>query len=220
MPSPLTLPTAPAVATAADVPATLPGSAALYDLVLALGERRAMRALRVATIGRARGRTLEIGAGTGLNLPHYPATVTDLVLTEPDPAMASRLRRRGGADVVLAGAEALPFPDAAFETAVSTMVLCTVPDPEAAVIELRRVIEPGGALLFVEHIRSDDPRTARRQRRLERAWATFAGGCYCTRDTLSLLDRHFRVTDVARHRWRGMPGIVQPLIAGRAVVPG
>ena len=220
MPSPLTLPTAPALGTAADVPATLPGSAALYDLFLALGERRAMRALRVATVGRSRGRTLEIGAGTGLNLPHYPATVTDLVLTEPDPAMARRLRRRGGADVVLAGAEALPFPDAAFESAVTTMVLCTVPDPEAAVIELRRVIEPGGALLFVEHVRSDEPRTARRQRRLERAWATFAGGCSCTRDTLSLLDRHFRVTDVARHRWRGMPGIVQPLIAGRAVVPG
>ena len=96
------------------------------------------------------GRTLEIGAGTGLNLPYHPAAVTDLVLTEPEPAMASKLRRRVAAGasepappVIPAGAEALPFPDAAFETAVTTMVLCTVPDPDAAVAELRRVAQAG-----------------------------------------------------------------------------
>jgi hypothetical protein len=99
------------------------------------------------------------------------------------------------------------------------MVLCTVPDPGAAVAELRRVLAPDGALLFIEHVRADDdPRTARRQQRLHRPWAAIAGGCDCTRDTLTLLRRHFTVTDLARHRWRGMPGIVQPLIAGRAVV--
>ena len=212
--------TAPAGRAHADVPTALPGSAALYDLVLALGERRTMRALRAATVGRAQGRTLEIGAGTGLNLPYYPGAVTELVVTEPDRAMARRLRKRTGGDVLPAGAEALPFPDASFRTAVATMVLCTVPDPEAAVAELRRVLEPGGSLLFVEHVRADDPRAARRQLRADRAWAAIAGGCRCTRDTLVLLERHFRIADLTRHRWRGMPRIVQPLIAGRAVVPG
>jgi SAM-dependent methyltransferase len=222
------------VTSRAGLPATLPGAAALYDLVLALGERKTMRSLRDSAVGCARGRTLEIGAGTGLNVPYYPPSVTDLVFTEPEPAMARRLRRRAvaaaagagsgagagvRAEVVEAGAEALPFADDAFDTAVSTMVLCTVSDPEAALAELRRVLRPGGSLLFIEHVRADEPRAARRQRRLERPWAVFAGGCRCTRDTLTFLGRHFEVTELARHRWRGMPGIVQPLIAGRAVVP-
>ena len=206
------------------VPGTLPGAAVLYDLVLAMGERRSMRALRAVTLAGARGRTLEIGAGTGLNLPHYPGTVTGLVLSEPDPAMARRLRRRvaqgapSGATIVEAGAEDLPFPDHSFQTAISTMVLCTVPDPERAAAELERVVAPGGALLFIEHVRAGDAHAARRQRRLERPWAAFAGGCRCTRDTLALLRRHFAVTELEHHRWRGMPGIVQPLIAGRAEV--
>jgi ubiquinone/menaquinone biosynthesis C-methylase UbiE len=119
--------------------------------------------------------------------------------------------------VIEAGAQALPFPDASFDTVVATLVLCTVPDPEAAVAELRRVLRPGGALLFVEHVRAAEPRAARRQRRWARPWATVAAGCRCDRDTLALLRRHLDVTGLSRHRWRGMPAIVQPLIAGRAV---
>ena len=203
---------------ASPAPPSLPGTAALYDLVLALGERRSMRGLRAATLAGAGGRTLEVGAGTGLNRSHYPAGVTDLVLTEPDAAMARRLRRRAaGTPVIEAGAGALPFPDASFNTVVATLVLCTVPDPEAAVAEIRRVLRPGGALVFVEHVRAAEPRIARRQRRWARPWATVAAGCRCDRDTLSLLGRHFDVTALSRHRWRGMPAIVQPLIAGRAV---
>ena len=203
---------------ASPTPASLPGTAALYDVVLALGEHRSMRRLRAATLAAAGGRTLEVGAGTGLNLPHYPAGVTDLVLTEPDAGMARRLRRRAaGTPVIEAGAQALPFPDASFDTVVATLVLCTVPDPEAAVAELRRVLRPGGALLFVEHVRAAEPRAARRQRRWARPWATVAAGCRCDRDTLALLRRHLDVTDLSRHRWRGMPAIVQPLITGRAV---
>jgi len=212
---------APPPSAAAEVPRALPGTAALYDLILALGERRTMRSLRAGIVRRARGRTLEIGAGTGLNLAHYPAAVTTRSLTEPDPAMARRLRRRAGeAAVIEAGAEALPFADDSFDTAIGTLVLCTVPDAAAAVAELRRVLAPGGSLLFIEHVRAADARAARRQRRLARPWATLAGGCNCTRDTLALLEREFTVAEVAHHRWRGMPGIVQPLIAGRAEVPG
>ena len=198
-------------------PPSLPGTAALYDLVLALGERRSMGALRAATLARACGRTLEIGAGTGLNLPHYPRAVTELTLTEPDRAMARRLRRRAGAHAVLhADATALPFADAAFDTVVSTMVLCTVPDADAAAAELRRVLAPRGTLLFIEHVRAADARTARRQDRWERPWAVFGAGCRCNRDTLGHLRRHFALEELSHHRWRGMPGIVQPLAVGSA----
>jgi ubiquinone/menaquinone biosynthesis C-methylase UbiE len=203
---------------ASPAPSSLRGTAAFYDLVLALGERRSMAALRTATLAPARGRALEIGAGTGLNLRHYPAAVGELVLTEPDAEMARRLRRRAPRHAVLqASAESLPFADGSFDTAVTTMVLCTVADPEAAVAEIRRVLRPGGALLFVEHVRAAVPRAARRQDRWARPWAAVAGGCRCDRDTLALLRRHFDVTALSRPRWRGMPAIVQPLIAGRAV---
>jgi ubiquinone/menaquinone biosynthesis C-methylase UbiE len=203
---------------ASPTPASLPGTAALYDLVLALGEHRSMRTLRTAALEAAHGRTLEVGAGTGLNSPHYPTGLSGLVLTEPDPGMARRLRRRAaGIPVIEAGAEALPFRTASFDTVVATLVLCTVPDAEAAVAEIRRVLRPGGALLFVEHVRADEPRAARRQRRWARPWATVAAGCRCDRDTLALIRRHLEVTHLSRHRWRGMPAIVQPLIAGRAV---
>ena len=102
---------------------------------------------------------LEIGAGTGLNLALYPDEVDDLVVTEPEEPMAKRLEQRlrdlgRPAQVVRAPAESLPFPDDSFDTAVSTLVLCTVNDPERALTEIDRVLRPGGALLFLEHVRS------------------------------------------------------------------
>jgi ubiquinone/menaquinone biosynthesis C-methylase UbiE len=194
------------------------GTGALYDLVLALGERRVMRALRAGLLAGAGGRTVEIGAGTGLNVAHYPETVSELVLTEPDAEMARRLRRRAGAKAVVVEAEAaaLPFADASADTVVSTLVLCTVPDPEAVVAELRRVLRPGGSLLFVEHVAANTPRAVRAQRRWARPWAAVAGGCRCDRDTLATLERHFEIAELSRPTWRGMPSIVQPLIVGRA----
>src|SRR3954469_9228356 len=112
-------------------------NAFIYDLTLALGERRGMAARRRDLLASARGRVLELGAGTGLNLRHYPDGV-DLVLSEPDPAMRARLKRRAGSavPVVDAGAERLPFPDDSFDTVVSTLVLCTVADPDAALAEV------------------------------------------------------------------------------------
>jgi SAM-dependent methyltransferase len=196
-------------------------AARLYDPFLALGERRGMAARRRALLAGARGRVLEIGAGTGHNLAAYPAGLEALVLTEPDPAMRTRLRRRaehGGVTVVEAGAEALPFADGAFDTVVSTLVLCTVPDADAAVREVRRVLRPGGRLLFLEHVRADDRRHARRQDRLARPWRAFAAGCHCNRPTLELLRTHFPAVVAERAVWRGMPAIVHPLVAGHAVV--
>jgi SAM-dependent methyltransferase len=190
--------------------------ALLYDPFLAVGERRGMAARRRALLHGLRGRVLEVGAGTGLNLPHYPAGL-DLVLTEPDAAMATRLRRRTGAvPVVAAPAEALPFEDGAFDAVVSTMVLCTVADPAASIRELRRVLRPGGRLVFIEHVRADARRLARRQDRLARLWRAVAAGCRCNQPTLELLRAAGLAVHAHEARWRGMPALVHPLVVGEA----
>jgi ubiquinone/menaquinone biosynthesis C-methylase UbiE len=196
----------------------------IYDPFLALGERRGMRELRRNLVGETRGHVLEIGAGTGLNVPFYPADVERLVLTEPERGMARRLERRVArlrpdAEVVMAGAEALPFPDMSFDTVVSTLVLCTVPDPHAAVEEIQRVLRPAGQLLFIEHLRAEDEALARWQERLAGAWQAFAAGCHCDRRTLDLIDDAFKLGATTRSEWRGMPAIVRPLVRGAAARP-
>jgi ubiquinone/menaquinone biosynthesis C-methylase UbiE len=197
-------------------------TAAFYDAVLWRGERRGMRERRRAVLGQARGHTLEIGAGTGLNLPYYPDTVSGLVVTEPVEAMAARLARRAAKQdaairVVSAPAEDLPFADDSFDTVVSTMVLCTVPDPERAIAEVARVLKPDGQLLFIEHVRSESPRLARWQDRLHKPWKAFGDGCNCNLPILDLVGEQIAVERVERERWRGMPRIVHPLVLGRAV---
>lgn len=199
------------------------GAAALYDPFLARGERRAMGEVRRSLLARARGRVVEIGAGTGLNLDHYPVDVTDLVLTEPVPAMAERLRRRvadrpdrSGCTVTVAPAEALPLPTGSVDTVVSTLVLCTVPDPAEALREVERVLAPGGQLLFVEHVLAADGQLRRWQRRLAPAWAALAMGCRCDRDLAGAIGEHLTLASVERRRWTGMPALVRPLVVGRA----
>jgi SAM-dependent methyltransferase len=196
--------------------------AAIYDPFLALGEHRGMREHRRALLARASGRVLEIGAGTGLNLDHYPDDIDDLVLTEPVEPMARRLERRlersGRAGKVLrAGAESLPIADDSADTVVSTMVLCTVSDPQTALAEIRRVLRPGGRLLFCEHVRSDSPRLERWQRRLAGPWASFAEGCRCDQPTLELIEDELDVRHLERDSWRGMAPLVRPLVVGEAV---
>ena len=120
--------------------------------------------------------------------------------------------RRRGVTVVDAPAEALPFADASFDVVVSTLVLCTCADPVAAIGELRRVLRPGGRLVFIEHVRADD---ARRQDRWAGLWRVFAHGCRCNQPTLALLRAALDVR-CERARWRGMPSIVSPLAIGEA----
>jgi SAM-dependent methyltransferase len=198
-------------------------NAAVYDPFLALGERRGSATRRAALLRDLHGRVLEIGAGTGLNLPHYPGGVDELVLTEPDAGMTARLRRRVAAEgaapavvrVVPAPAESLWFPDASFDAVVSTMVLCTVPDPAAVLDEITRVLRPGGRLVLVEHVLAADARLARWQRRLAEPWAGFADGCRCDRDTVALLrGAGYDVAGLRSATWRGMPRIVRPLVVG------
>ena len=196
-------------------------AAHLYEPSMWLGERAGMRARRRRLLGRAHGRTIEIGSGTGLNLAHYPAAVDELILTEPDPGMRERLQRRSererpGTRVLDDDAGALSVEDGSVDTVVSTLVLCSVDDPGLVLGELARILRPGGQLLFIEHVRSESPRFARWQDRLERPWRRFASGCRCNRDTLALIDAAGFTADARHETWRWSPPPVRPLIVGRA----
>lgn len=197
---------------------------AFYDSLLKGTEEAGLREMRRETLAAASGRTIDIGAGTGANLGLYPAAVAELVLAEPDPHMTKRLRRRlaeegSSAELVEAPAERLPFEEASFDTAVFTLVLCTVPDPKAALAEAARVLKPGGKLLFVEHVRAEDPGLARWQDRLEKPWRFFADGCHCNRDTVATIEASpLNVEDVERGELPKSPPLSRPLARGRAVL--
>ena len=178
---------------------------------------------RRSTLEQARGRVLEIGAGTGFNAAHYPDSVEELVITEPWEGALRRAERRAGeagrpADFVATGAERLPFEDESFDTVVSTLVLCTVPEPDRALAEIRRVLRPGGQFLFMEHVRSDDERLSRWQDRLERPWRVVAMGCHPNRSTLERIEAAgFEVEELRRGELPKVPPIARPMITGRAV---
>ncbi len=197
--------------------------AAVYDRGLKSTEEAGLRQMRGELLAEAKGRVLEIGAGTGANLSLYPDAVTELVTVEPDPHMAKRLREKlhgssRTATVVEAPAERMPFEDASFDTAVATLVLCTVPDPAAAIAEVTRVLKPGGRLLFVEHVRAQDPSLARWQDRLEKPWRFLGDGCHCNRDTIATIAAsRFELEDVVRDQLPKAPPIVRPLVRGSAV---
>ncbi len=202
--------------------------ARFYDRMLAGTERAGLGRMRQELLATASGRVLELGAGTGHNLEHYTDAVTELVMTEPDPHMAKRLRERlatdpgaaGNPSVVEASAEDLPFDDGSFDVVVSTLVLCTVPDPLRALAEARRVLVEGGKLLYLEHVRSNRPHLARWQDRLERPWGFVAAGCHPNRDTGQLLaDAGFWIDSLEDMKLPKAPRIVRPVIRGVAQRP-
>ena len=197
--------------------------ARIYDLLFRAIEENGLRDARRELVGSLSGRVLEIGAGTGLNAEHYPEAVTDLVLTEPHEPMARQLERKPAAaraTVVHASADDLPFPDAHFDAVVGTLVLCTVPRPDAALAEIRRVLKPGGRLMFLEHVRSPDPRRARWQDRLNRPWRAFNVGCNCNRDTeASIRAAGLEILEIDTRTFEGMPRLATPAIVGAARAP-
>jgi SAM-dependent methyltransferase len=195
--------------------------ALLYDPMLWLGELVGMERRRRTLLSAARGRVLEIGAGTGLNIAHYPDGIVELVLSEPDPAMRRRLERRvqrrsDDVRIVAAPAERLPLPDASVDTVVSTLVLCTVDDPERVLGEIARVLRPGGQVLFIEHVRANSRLLAACQDNLLGPWRRFAAGCHCNRRTIELMCAEGFTVDAHDGRWRAMPAVVRPLVVGRA----
>jgi ubiquinone/menaquinone biosynthesis C-methylase UbiE len=197
--------------------------AAMYDRGLKATEEAGLGEMRRQLLAGASGRVVELGAGTGVNVDLYPAAVEELVLVEPDPHMAKRLRARVAASprpatIAEAPGERLPLPDDSFDVAVATLVLCTVPDPAAALAELRRVLVPGGRLLLIEHVRAEQADTARWQDRLEKPWRFLADGCHCNRDTAATLSAAgFEAVELEHGVMPKAPPIVRPLLRGTAV---
>jgi ubiquinone/menaquinone biosynthesis C-methylase UbiE len=200
------------------------GFAAIYDRAFEATEEAGLRDMRREALAEASGRTIDIGSGTGANLTLYPSQVTELVFAEPDPHMLKQLRAKVGeagvdAEVVQAPAEALPFEDSSFDTAAFTLVLCTVPNPAAALAEAARILKPGGKLLFVEHVRAEDAGLARWQDRLEKPWRFIGDGCHCNRDTVATIEASpLSLQSVERGELPKAPPIVRPLVRGTAVL--
>jgi SAM-dependent methyltransferase len=192
----------------------------LFDRVDPLGGADHRRRL----VEQATDAVLEIGAGTGRNLPLY-RTATRVVALEPGPGMRARANHAAQAarvpvEVIDGTAEHPPFPDAAFDTVVASLVLCTVPDLAQTLAEARRVLRPGGTFRFYQHVRADDPRLARWQDRLERPWGWLAGGCHPNRDVVAAITAaEFRMLELDRFDFQIMPPLVRPHVLGVAQRP-
>ncbi len=198
--------------------------AALYERVTASSEAGSIRGWRAELLEDLAGDVLEVGAGTGKNIPHYPRTVTRLVLTEPDRHMRRRLYRRARSErpahteVVDASLERLPFPADGFDAVVATLVLCSVPRLDRALEEIRRVLRPGGRFLFIEHVAADDhPHRLKWQRRIEPFWKRVSGNCHLTRRTAGAIkDAHFDIVELRHESMRTAWTLVRPTIRGIA----
>jgi ubiquinone/menaquinone biosynthesis C-methylase UbiE len=195
-----------------------------YDRQIAKVDKAGLRDSREKLLAGAAGRVLEIGGGTGNNLPFYGPAVESLTITEPERPMLRRLQRKvreqaPAATVLRAPAEDLPFEDGCFDVAVSTLVLCGVDDQPRALRELRRVLRPGGQLLFIEHVRSTDPELARFQDRMN-GINRFVVGCDCNRPTLdSIREAGFTITQVEHTTLPKAPKFARPAIVGSATAP-
>lgn len=196
--------------------------AATYDSMSRKTEEAGLRSLRRGLLAEASGSVLEVGAGTGANLAHYNGKVESLVFTEPEPAMIRRLQKKAReeaplAKILRAPAEDLPFEDDTFDTVVSTLVLCGVDDQARALREIKRVLRPGGRLLFLEHVRSDDQALARFQDRMN--WLNrLVVDCDCNRPTLATIEAtSFAVARLEQTEMPKAPKFVRPLIVGSAV---
>lgn len=171
---------------------------------------KAVQKQRARLLPRAEGRVLEIGIGTGRNLPFYdPAKLESLQGLDPAGQMNQKARRRASAaglevELLTLSAEAIPAPDASYDTVVCTFTLCTIPDPVKALREMRRVLKPGGRLLFCEHGRAPEASVQAWQDRLTPWWKPIAGGCHLNRDVPAMLrDGGFRATEIESSYLKG-----------------
>jgi len=193
-----------------------------YLVHLAMRQKQ-MVPFRRRVVGAAEGRVLEIGIGSGLNLPLYGPQVRSVIGLEPSPELLRMALVRVAAapvpvELLEASAEAMPLDDDSFDTVVTTWTLCTIPDAPRALAEMRRVLKPGGALLFVEHGRAPEPGVAQWQDRLDPLWRPIAGGCHLNRKIDDLISGSgFRIDSLVNARLPG-PRTHTFLYEGRAKV--
>ena len=200
------------------------GFSALYDRCFKAAEEAGLREMRRDVLAGARGRVLEVGAGTGLNLELYPEQgVESLTLSEPDPLMVKQLREKLGesereAELIGAPAESLPFADDSFDTVTVDAGPLHGPRPVGGAGGDRSASSsPGGQLLFLEHVRAEDAGLARWQDRLEKPWRFLGDGCHCNRDTAAAISAsRFEIDELERDRLPKAPPIVRPLVRGSA----
>jgi len=196
---------------------------AIYDRFMKASEEACLDAWRHDLLAGIEGTALEIGAGTGANLRHYPDAVTRLALTEPDRHMFAKLTKRtaldraGRVELFPAPADALPFEDESFDVVVCTLVLCSVPNQDRALAEIHRVLRPGGSFVFLEHVAAHDRSRFAWQRRVEPFWKRISGNCHLTRDTGEAIRASgLVIDDEKRESMRKALPIVRPTIRGIA----
>ena len=196
-----------------------------YDRVMRKTEQLCLNQWRRELLTQATGEALEIGAGTGINLPHYPAD-RKLILCEPDAQMRKQLQKKLAAgtnqqiQITDWTAEQINLPDHSLDTIISTLVLCSVKDQQQALKEVYRVLRPGGQLLFMEHVGSEDSRLVRWQKLFEPLWRCVCGNCHLTRTTADNIKANGMVIEqLHESEMLGAPAIARRTLRGRARKP-
>ena len=199
--------------------------AAVYDFIFKAAEEAGLSRWRAELLEGLSGEVLEVGTGTGLNLPYYPNKVTCLTISEPDPFMMEKLRKKGvpvgisRVEYSDATLDLLRAKDGSFDAVVSTLVLCSVHEQKAALGEIYRVLKPGGRFVFLEHVAAlDRPGRLKWQHRIEPIWKRIAGNCHLTRNTEeAIISAGFRIEWIKRESIRKMMPLVRSSIRGVAV---
>lgn len=198
-----------------------------FDRCGARLEEHGGRELRQELLAGLSGRVLEVGAGTGLNFPHYPPQVREVLAVEPEPYLRRRAVQAAAAArvpvrVTEGTAARLPAADAEFDAVVFSGLLCSVADVPAALAEFHRVLRPGGELRFWEHVRSRDPLFARLQQVADLAWPLLMGGCHVHRRTQAAIGRVFTIEACRGFRFPPSASLspAAPRILGIARKPG
>lgn len=199
--------------------------ARFFDRLSALMEREA-GPYRDRLVAGLSGRVIELGAGNGINFARYPTAVEEVVAIEPEPYLRRKAEVAASRAPVPVRVEAgvadkLEFEDGSFDAAVASLVLCTVPEQDRALAELRRVLKPGGRLRFLEHVGAQHPLKARLQRSLDRSgiWPLLAGGCHCSRATVRAIEgAGYAVEHVESVDFGPAWALTNPFILGVATV--